>query len=93
MTLVRCYPIGAIKMIDNGANDEKIIAIPFDDPTYNGYRDISELPKHIFDEMAHFFTVYKALENKTTAVDEIIGSDQVEGIIKGAIDHYKDCFC
>ena len=32
MTLVRCYPIGAIKMIDNGANDEKIIAIPFDDP-------------------------------------------------------------
>ena len=93
MTLVRCYPIGAIKMIDNGANDEKIVAIPFDDPTYNGYRDINGLPKHIFDEMAHFFTVYKALENKTTAVDEIIGSDQVEGIIKGAIDHYKDCFC
>ena len=64
MTLVRCYPIGAIKMIDNGANDEKIIAIPFDDPTYNNYKDISELPKHLFDEMAHFFTVYKALENK-----------------------------
>ena len=93
MTLVRCYPIGAIKMIDNGANDEKIIAIPYDDPTYNGYKDISELPKHLFDEMAHFFTVYKALENKTTAVDEIIGSDKVEAIIKGAIDHYKDCFC
>ena len=49
MTLVRCYPIGAIKMIDNGANDEKIIAIPFDDPTYNSYKDISELPKHLFD--------------------------------------------
>ena len=47
MTLVRCYPIGAIKMIDNGANDEKIIAIPYDDPTYNGYKDISEVPKHL----------------------------------------------
>lgn len=77
MTLVRCYPIGAIKMIDNGANDEKIIAIPFDDPMYNSYTDISELPSHMFDEMKHFFEVYKTLEGKTTAVDEIIGSDKV----------------
>ena len=93
MTLVRCYPIGAIKMIDNGANDEKIIAIPFDDPTYNTYKDISELPKHIFDEMAHFFTVYKQLENKTTAVDEIIGADEVHAIIRGTIEKYRDTFC
>jgi inorganic pyrophosphatase len=93
MTLVRCYPIGAIKMIDNGANDEKIIAIPFGDPTYNSYKDISELPKHILDEMAHFYTVYKQLENKTTAVDEIIGADEVCEIIQGTIDKYKDEFC
>ena len=93
MTLVRCYPIGAIKMIDNGANDEKIIAIPFGDPTYNSYKDISELPKHIFDEMAHFYTVYKQLENKTTAVDEIIGADEVHEIIQGTINKYKDAFC
>ena len=93
MTLVRCYPIGAIKMIDNGANDEKIIAIPFGDPTYNSYKDISELPKHILDEMAHFYTVYKQLENKTTAVDEIIGADEVHEIIRGTIRKYKDEFC
>ena len=60
---------------------------------YNSYKDISELPKHLFDEMAHFFTVYKALENKTTAVDEIIGSDKVEDIIKGAIENYRNKFC
>ena len=41
LTLVRCYPIGMIKMIDNGRDDEKIIAIPFNDPTYNVYLDIS----------------------------------------------------
>ena len=28
MTLVRCYPIGVIRMIDNGRHDDKIIAIP-----------------------------------------------------------------
>ena len=93
LTIVRCYPIGAIKMIDNGANDEKIIAIPYDDPTYNGYKDISELPKHIFDEMNHFFTVYKQLENKTTAVDDTVGADDAEKIVKYCIDKYKQDFC
>ena len=57
MTLVRCYPIGVISMVDNGYNDEKIIAIPFQDPTYHNYRDINELPAHIFKEMTHFFQV------------------------------------
>ena len=41
MTLIRCYPIGVITMLDNGHNDEKIIAIPYSDPTYNEYKDIS----------------------------------------------------
>ena len=67
LALVKCYPIGVISMLDNGALDDKIIAIPFNDPTYNSYKDISELPKHVFDEMSHFFTVYKSLEGKETA--------------------------
>ena len=32
LVLVQCYPIGVITMLDNGKNDEKIIAIPFEDP-------------------------------------------------------------
>ena len=72
MSLVRCYPIGVIIMDDSGSQDEKIIAIPFDDPTYNGYRDIKELPSHIFDEMQHFFSVYKQLEDaKSTEISEV----------------------
>ena len=70
LSLVRCYPIGVIKMLDQGRLDEKIIAIPFQDPVYNTYHDISELPAHIFTEMTHFFTVYKSLEGKETVVDE-----------------------
>ena len=93
MTLVQCYPIGVIRMIDNGANDEKIIAIPFSDPTYNMYKDISELPSHIFDEMTHFFTVYKQLENKETAVNEVNGREEAIKVIAEAIDHYKENFC
>ena len=92
MSLVRAYPIGVIKMVDNGRNDEKIIAIPYNDPNYNNYKDISDLPMHIFEEMRHFFTVYKNLENKTTAVDEVMARDDAIKVIKSAIQNYKDRF-
>lgn len=92
MTLVRCYPIGVMSMIDNGRNDEKIIAIPFNDPTYNTYKDIKHLPKHVFNEMRHFFTVYKSLENKDTAVDEVKSGKYAQEIIKKAINMYKEKF-
>ena len=93
MTLVRAYPIGVISMIDNGRFDEKIIAIPFNDPTYNQYTDIDMLPTHVFDEMRHFFSVYKNLENKTTAVNEVSGRDKAIEVIKAGIDNYIENFC
>jgi inorganic pyrophosphatase len=93
LTLVRCYPIGMISMIDSGRNDEKIIAIPMSDPTYNSYTDIKELPSHIFDEMRHFFTVYKSLEGKDTAVNEVSGRESAVATIAAAIDSYVENFC
>lgn len=68
MSLVNCYPIGVIELKDRSAMDEKIIAIPFGDPQYNNYTDISQLPKHIMDELEHFLTVYKQLENKKVEI-------------------------
>ena len=93
LTLVRAYPIGVICMMDNGRSDEKIIAIPFSDPTYNHYTDIDQLPSHIFDEMRHFFSVYKSLENKSTAVDEVRHRDDAVKIIGEAINNYIENFC
>ena len=93
LTLVRCYPIGMISMVDGGRGDEKIIAIPFSDPTYNEYTDISQLPSHIFEEMRHFFRVYKSLEGKETAVNEISGREEAVKVIRNAIDSYVDNFC
>ena len=93
LTLVRCYPIGMISMIDSGRNDEKIIAIPVNDPTYNGYTDIKELPPHIFEEMRHFFRVYKNLEGKETAVNEVSGRDSAVATIAAAIESYIENYC
>ena len=85
MTLVRVYPIGAMRMIDGGKLDDKIIAVPFSDPTYQGIKSIDELPPHIFDEIMHFFTVYKQLENKQTAVKSLFNYQEAIEIIKTAI--------
>jgi len=90
MTLVRCYPIGVISMIDDGKQDDKIIAIAFGDPAYNGYRDIDELPEHIFKEMVHFFSVYKELEGKeSVANNDVASREQAIIIIDEAIESYS----
>ncbi|MBE6771328.1 MAG: inorganic diphosphatase [Ruminococcaceae bacterium] len=93
MTLVRCYPIGVIAMKDSGKLDEKIISISFNDPNYNCYKDISELPKHVFDEMTHFFSVYKNLEDKETVVDEVRNREAAIEIISKSINNYITEFC
>lgn len=92
MSLVRCYPIGVITMIDQGKNDDKIIAIPFGDPSYNSYKDFSELPEHIFQELTHFLSVYKDLEDKETSVKSPQGRQEAEKIIIEAIAEYKRHF-
>ena len=93
LTLVRCYPIGYISMLDSGKNDEKIIAIPFADPTYNSYMDISDLPPHIFDEMAHFFSVYKALEGKEAVAGDVNGREAALEVIAAAKKNYIEKYC
>lgn len=90
LTLVDCYPIGVLKMIDSGKIDEKIIAVCKNDPYYNTYHDINDLPQHLFDEIKHFYEVYKALEYKETIVDEIDGKDEAIKIIEKCIKAYKD---
>ena len=91
-TLVRCYPIGVINMVDDGKMDEKIIAIPFREPTYNIYSDIGQLPHHIFDEMMHFFEVYKVLEHKKTSVREIMARGKAVEIVQKSIEAYIKTF-
>lgn len=90
MSLVKCYPIGVIVMNDNGAVDEKIIAIPDADPNYNTYKSIHDLPQHVFDEIRHFFQVYKQLEGKETSVDLEADKDEAVKIIVKSMESYKE---
>ena len=92
LTLVDCYPIGVLKMIDGDDEDEKIIAVAKKDPFLNCYKDITELPSHISSEIMHFFEVYKQLEGKQTVVEKIEGRDEAERIIEECIKNYNEKF-
>jgi len=92
LTEVECYPVGVVRMIDNEQIDEKIISIPFMDPTYSGFRDISTLPQHIISEVSHFFDVYKALEHSQTSVKETANREQAVRVVTACIERYKASF-
>ena len=92
LTLVDCYPIGVLIMIDGNERDEKIIAVAEKDPFLNVYKDVTELPAHISTEIKHFFEVYKQLEGKQTEVEEFLGRTEAEKIIEKAMKNYKEKF-
>ena len=93
LTLVECYPIGVMIVTDSNERDEKIIAIAKNDPFMNCYKDISEIPEHVIDEIMHFFEVYKQLEGKKTTVDEMLGREDAKDIIENCINVYEEKFC
>jgi inorganic diphosphatase len=93
MSLVRVYPVGYFTMRDNGAMDDKILAIPFGDPMFNGYSALSDLPAHVSNEISHFFSVYKHLEPDTNAeVDSVHGREEAITVIMEAFAAYRRKF-
>ncbi len=92
LTLVECYPIGILNMLDEDENDEKIVAVPVKDPSMSDYHDLKDLPPHIFEEISNFFKVYKTLENKTTAVKEVLGCEEAKRCIQKCMASYQEKF-
>lgn len=91
--LVKCYPVGMVVMIDNGEKDEKIIAIPTNDPLYNEYKNLDHLPKHISDEMINFFKVYKdEKEGVIQIADKPLGVNEAKMAIFEAKKKYNQKF-
>ena len=93
LSLTVAYPIGVLNMVDNGKKDEKIIAVCAHDPVYSSYKDIADLPRHVADEIAHFFRVYKELEfNKTTEVGAVLGRQEAVDTVAACIKMYQERF-
>ncbi|EFN51867.1 hypothetical protein CHLNCDRAFT_32962 [Chlorella variabilis] len=91
-SFLRCRPIGVMQMVDQGEQDDKIIAVHADDPEFKDFEDISQLPQHRLAEIRRFFEDYKKNENKEVVVEQFQGCTQAKEIIQQAIDSYTDLF-
>ena len=66
--LVEVRPIGILEMTDQGARDEKVLAVANHNPRYREVHNYSEVYPHILREVEHFFSIYKDLEGKRTKI-------------------------
>ena len=66
--LVRARPVALMKVTDSGDKDDKVIAVPVDDPRWEEVKDLADINKHTRKEMEHFYATYKKLQNKEVIV-------------------------
>lgn len=90
LCLVDATVIGNMQMIDQGQEDDKIIAVAANDPSVNHYSRMEELPQHFLLELKNFFEQYKVLENKKVAIDNFQDQFIACRIITEAINRYKE---
>jgi len=74
--LVRVRPVAIMGMLDSGAEDDKIIAVPIDDPRWNDVKDLKDLNSHTLREIEHFYSTYKKLQNKEVIVKDFAGKEK-----------------
>lgn len=76
--LVKARPVAIMEMIDGGERDDKVIAVPVDDPRFDEVRDITDLNKHFIKEATHFFETYKKVQNKEVKLGPWHGADKAK---------------
>ena len=77
--LIEARPVGLFKMWDEKGPDEKILCVPVSDPLWNYIESLADVPPHLLKEIAHFFAIYKDLEEKKTGVE---GWEDCEAALK-----------
>lgn len=81
--------IGAMKMIDDGETDTKLISIIDVDPRFSEIKKMSDLPKHILEEIKNFFETYKKLQNKAVIVEGYEDINYAKNIYSECYDLYQ----
>src|ERR1041385_1147949 len=82
LTIVRARALGGLRMVDDKGGDDKIVAVCIDDPAYEQYKSLDQLPPHIMKELDRFFRDYKTLEEKQVEVDRFYDQARAFEIIR-----------
>jgi len=91
--IIKTRPIGVLILEDEKGEDPKILSVPLNDPRFEEYKDINDVPQHLLKEIQEFFETYKRLEPKKWAkFKEWRNAEAAKNIINSALDLYKKRF-
>ncbi len=90
--LVEARPVAVMRMIDGGEGDDKIIAVPKNDPRWEDVRDLSDVNKHTVKEIQHFFETYKTIDGKKVEITGVEGRAAAYEAVKKGLALYVEKF-
>jgi inorganic pyrophosphatase len=88
--LARVRPVALMNMVDSGDPDDKVIAVPVDDPRWSEVQDLADINKHTIKEIEHFFLTYKKIQNKEVSVSGFVGKKEAHAAVLRSIELYKE---
>jgi inorganic pyrophosphatase len=88
--LVKVRPVAVMGMNDSGDEDDKLIAVPVDDPRWNDVQDLKDLNKHTLKEIEHFYSSYKKIQKKEVIVKDFADKKTAQEIFQKGLQMYKD---
>ncbi len=87
--LVKARPVAIMEMVDGGERDDKVIAVPVDDPRFDDMKDVTDLNKHFIKETIHFFETYKKVQNKEVKLGSWLGAKEAKAAFARSREMYE----
>ena len=88
--MIEVKPIGLFRMEDDKGVDDKVLCVPLHDPGWNTMEKLEDLSDQLRDEIAHFFAIYKDLEQKGVKVDGWYSREDAIEEIKASRERFRD---
>ncbi|MHB0978335.1 MAG: inorganic diphosphatase [Minisyncoccota bacterium] len=88
--MVTARPVAIMHMVDDGHPDEKIIAVPVEDPRFSKAKDLEDINPHVLKEIEHFFLTYKNLQHKKVEINGVEGRKEAEKAFEEGVRLYKE---
>ena len=87
--LVKARPVAVMGMLDSEEKDDKIIAVPADDPRWNDVKDLNHLNTHTLKEIEHFYSTYKKIQKKEVIVKDFGDKKKAKSVFEEGVEMYK----
>jgi inorganic pyrophosphatase len=87
--MVKARPVAIMNMTDGGEDDDKVIAVPVEDPRFDGIQDLADINPHTLKEIEHFFTTYKQLQAKEVETNGFLDKPVAAAAFREAVQAYK----